>query len=204
MKKILSVMLAIMMIFGAMSISVSAAPATTDTVKFGYVINAGTEQIVLDSGKHVIVELNFGNGKSLEGLMVYDVDTTPAGFVRTLDVTGRHLMLPGCGYEMRAGQYIRLPAVAAPEGLTCQGWEIRGTGTVVGHGIDWQIPYGSEGQIIELVARYTTAEADTDVMATVLNVLMKVFGTIIGILFLDGSSTAGVELMEKMLGGLLG
>jgi hypothetical protein len=32
---------------------------------------------------------------------------------------------------------------------------------------------------------------------------MKVFGTILGILFLDGSSAAGIELMEKLLGGLL-
>lgn len=203
MKKILSVMLAIMMLFGAMSISVSAAPATTDDMIFGKtVIFTGNESITLDASRHTIIELNFGNGKSLEGLMVYD--TTNTAFTRTLDVTGRYLMLPGCGYEMKAGQWIRLPAVQAPEGLTCQGWEVRGTSTVVGHGIDWQIPQGSNGKVIELVARYTTAEPEEDTMAMVLGVLMKVFGTIIGILFLDGNSTAGVELMEKMLGGLLG
>lgn len=197
MKKILSVMLAIMMVLGSLGISVAAVPATTQTVSFGSTIVNTT----LDATKHVIVVLDFNGGSSLDGLNVYD--TEKGAFVYTYDVSGRHLMLPGCGYEMVPGARIYLPRVGAPDGLACQGWEIVGTGSVVGHGIDWYIPSGSQGQIIELVARYTTAQAEEDTLGMVLGVLKKVFGTIIGILFLDGNSTAGVELMEKLLGGLL-
>lgn len=198
MKKILSVILAIMMIFGAMSIAVSAAPATTSTVGFG----SNIVDVKLDPNKHTIVVLDFGTGKALTGLYVYDVDAP--GFIYTDGVTGKYLMLPQSESDMKPGTYINLPPVGAPEGLTCQGWEIRGTGEVVGHGVPWKIPEGKQGQIIELVARYTTAAPEEDTMAMILGILMKVFGTIIGILFLDGSSAAGVELMEKMLGGLLG
>ncbi len=198
MKKVLSVILAIMMLFGAMSISSSAVVANTKNVDFGTAVGGTT----IDASKHVIIQLDFGNGKSLEGLYVYDVDN--ASFTRTDGVTGKFLMLPSAYYDLRPGQWVRLPAVSAPEGQTCQGWEIRNTGTVVGHGVDWEIPANSQGRVLELVARYTTAEAEEDTMSQVLGILMKVFGTIIGVLFLDGSAEAGIELMQKMLGGLIG
>ena len=207
MKIIISVMLAVMMLFGAMSLNDSAAtevnPATTSTVGFGTTINAGEVygNIKISKTQHVIVELNFNSGKSLEGLMVYDVNAP--GFTRQLGVTGRHLMLPGCGYQMIPGAWIRLPAVSAPEGMTCKGWEINHSGVVVGHGIEWQIPAGTQGQVLELTALYTTAEAEEDTLTMILGVLTKVFGTIVGILFLDGSSAAGVELVNKLLAGIM-
>ena len=40
-------------------------------------------------------------------------------------------------------------------------------------------------------------------MATILGILIKVFGAIIGIVMYQGDTEAGVALMEKVLGGIL-
>lgn len=206
MKKILSVMLAIMMLFGAMSINASAANS--------YDFNSTVAGTRLDSTTQAIVVLHFGTtGSSKAMLSVYDTATAPGGFNWESGVTGSYYYLPGNGdaasTDMEAGSLIYLPTVTCSEETKeCTGWQLQRY-TINGmqkfaEGSYIALPDDCAGKIYEFVAVYEDREPEEDTMATVLGVLMKVFGTILGILFLDGNSAAGIEMMQGVLGGLLG
>lgn len=204
MKKILSVMLAIMMIFGALSVSASAAVTNEEMIKEW---NNTSETIIIKDKsyakrEHVVLQLNFNGGTSYTTLPAYD--TLEGNFVYE-KVSDYYLMLPGCGIaSLMPGTYVTLPLVTAAEGDDFQGWYCVETGQLIAGGDNWKIPENSGGMMYNFTAKYYPAESDGDTLAMIMGILMKVFGTIIGVLFLDGSSAAGVELMEKMLGGLLG
>lgn len=195
MKKILSVMLAIMMLFSVMSIGVSA-------VSFNGKEIAGNQAVVI---------LYFGNGYSESSLFVYN--TSSGKFEYTSNVTGSYYYLPGNGTScdnMTAGQSVYLPRVISNDATkVCDGWQLMGGEVINGQTVfpvntHFKLPEDCGGKIYEFQAIYGTAAPEEDTMGTILNVLMKVFGTIVGILFLDGNSGAGVELMQGVLGGLLG
>ncbi len=202
MKKILSVMLAVMMLFGALSISASAA-----NVPPAEVVNP-----VINSQDQVVIVFKFFGGSSKNPLPVYYSDVVEnGGFVNEI-VTGDYYLLPGAGgVTLRTGTSINLPSVTPPEGKHFVGWDSSVDAQDLVAGATYEISdvrvrtskeFPNNG-IIYMEAMYEAAEPEEDTMATVLGILMKVFGTIIGILFLDGSSAAGIELMEKVLGGIL-
>ncbi|MBE6773657.1 MAG: hypothetical protein E7544_05480 [Ruminococcaceae bacterium] len=208
MKKILSVMLAIMMLFGALSLSASASnDDILNKWEAGSSITlAGTTYPKTD---YIIVEFDFNGGKSYIPLPVYDAAGT--GHFNHEYVSERYLALPGNGmFNLRpsssanGSSYLNLPLVTPAEGDAFQGWYCVETRETLAGGTDWRIPEGSGSRIYHFKAQYYPAVQEGDTLTMVLGVLMKVFGTIIGLLFLDGSSAAGIELMEKMLGGLLG
>lgn len=204
MKKILSVMLAIMMLFGAMSINASAA-GEVDNISdlWGTKVAEG---VTVTKGTHVILVFDFGAGTSKLPLMVYD--STKGGFVETTGVTGTYVMLPKTSGSLTRGSMVTLPSVQAADGDDFVGWYCHADKEYYVSGADkyitdnWFTANNGSG-IVYFTAKYEPREPETDTMATVLNILVKVFGTIIGILFLDGSSAAGVELVNKLLGGLL-
>lgn len=201
MKKILSVMLAIMMLFGALSISASAANVPPSEV---------LNPVIASSDKVVIVFKFYGGTSKLE-LPVYYSDVADGSFVNE-KVTGDYYLLPGAGgAELRIGTSITLPSVTPPEGKAFVGWDSSVDTQDFVAGATYEITqlrvetsklYPNSG-IIYMEAMYEAAEPEGDTMATVLSVLTKVFGTILGILFLDGNSAAGVELVEKLLGGIM-
>lgn len=207
MKKILSVMLAIMMIFGALSVSASAA-VTNDEVLREWK-NTSNSTIVIQNKEYpktdyVVLQFNFNGGTSYTDLPSYD--TTTQSFVNG-KVSDTYLFLPGNGSNLGSpmpGNIITLPLVTPAEGDSFQGWYCVETGALIAGGGYFVIPENSGGSVYTFMAKYYPAEAPNDTLGMILGILMKVFGTIIGILFLDGSSAAGIELMEKMLGGLLG
>lgn len=206
MKKILSVMLAIMMLFGAMSINASAATS--------YDFSSQVAGKYLDSSTQAIVVLHFGaTGSSKTVLSVYDTATAPGAFNWESGVTGSYYYLPGNGdaasTAMKAGSLIYLPEVTCTdETKECTGWQLQRYSInglqKFAEGSYIALPDDCAGKIYEFVAVYGDRVPEEDTMAMVLGVLMKVFGTILGILFLDGNSAAGVELMQNVLGGLLG
>lgn len=200
MKKILSVMLAIMMLFGALSIGASAASVQPDYFWNKTVANG----VTVSQGTHAILVFDFGEGSSTYGLPVFDTEVN--GFVTTDGVSGKYIMLPGSktDYWLTAASTVKTPYVDAPEGYKFNGWFSPQTGEYYVAGERIVIENSWIGQVIDFEASYIPAKAEGDTMKTVLDILMKVFGTIIGILFFDGSSSAGIELMEKLLGGLLG
>lgn len=196
MKKILSVMLAIMMLFTALSLSVSAIDAKDH-------LNA--------DNSNVVIVFRFYDGKSRDELPVYDAAN--ANFVDTAEVTGVYYLLPGAnGNNLTKGSMVQLPYVTAAEGKNFNGWKCSLDGNTYSAGawftLDEEMIHKAHAStskgIIYMDADYYATEGEGDTLAMVLDVLKKVFGTILGILFLDGSSSAGVELMDKLLGGLLG
>ncbi len=203
MKKILSVMLAIMMLFGAMSINASA---------ISYDFNSQIGGEYPDSATQAIVVLHFGTtGSSKTVLSVYNPETSM--FEYQSAVTGSYYYLPGnadaASRDMTAGSLIYLPEVTCSEETKeCTGWQLQkytiNGMTKFAEGSYVELPADCGGKIYEFVAVYSDRAPEEDTMAMVLGVLMKVFGTIVGILFLDGNSAAGVELMQSVLGGLLG
>ena len=207
MKKIISVMLAIMMLFGALSLSASAS---NDEILNNW--EAGSSLTLAGTtypkSNYVIVEFDFNGGKSYIELPAYDAT---AGAFKYGIASGRYLALPGNGMfnlkpssSANGSSYINLPLVTPAEGNAFQGWFCVETRETLAGGTDWRIPEGKGGSIYHFTAQYYPAQAEGDTLGMILGVLMKVFGTIVGVLFLDGSSAAGIELMEKMLGGLLG
>jgi hypothetical protein len=70
----------------------------------------------------------------------------------------------------------------------------------------YKIPDYTGGKVIQFVADYSLEIPEEDEMAGVFNILVKVFGTIIGLLFLsdreEGAVEAGMQLMSSLLGSL--
>ena len=198
MKKILSVMLAIIMLFGALSISASASTMSADDFWNKYV----TDDILVNPNEHSILKFDFAGGSSTNALYVYD--TAKGGFVSTDGVSGIYVMLPGSqvGYTLKPGSTIKTPYVEAPEGYKFNGWFCYGDGEYYVAGEKVTIPSDWKGRVIDFEAQYIPAKGEGDTLKTVLGVLSKVFGTVIGILFLDGSSAAGIELVEKLLANI--
>ncbi len=197
MKKILSVMLAVMMLFGALSIGVSAVEPDYFwdlTLKDGVTVSEGT---------HAILTFDFAGGTSTNALSVYD--TSAAGFVSVEGVGDKYIMLPGSKSDcyLTANSTVKAPFVDAPEGYKFNGWYCYADNEYYVAGEKITIQKEWIGDVIEFEAAYIPAKVEGDTMKTVLGVLTKVFGTILGILFLDGSSAAGIELVEKLLAGIM-
>lgn len=198
MKKILSVILAVMMLFGALSVGASAAVTTVNRndLYAADVLNAD----------QVVAVFNIQGGTLRDPQWVYGTD----GWAYEQGISGTYVMLP---YQSDAahkvGSTILLPIVSAPTGMQFLYWEyfdgqgIRHTpaagGTVTITQEMFQYP---ENGVITFTAVYTSAEPEEDTLGTILGILTKVFGAIIGIIFYTGDTEAGVALMEKILGGL--
>lgn len=194
MKKILSVILAVMMLFGALSMGASAATTVSDPYDFieGNMVNQ--DQVVL--------VFNFNGGSSKTAVRVYDTESK--GFVSET-VSGTYIMVPETSNDLVVANSVTLPSVTPPSGSSFTGWYCEEDGvtyTTVPNG--YKIPTYAGQKVITFTAWYEPAEAETDVMATVLGILVKVFGAIIGIILYNGNTEQGVALMEKMLGGIMG
>lgn len=195
MKKILSVIMAVMMLFGTLAIGASAA-ATTVTDPYDFIEGNFVNQ------DQVVLVFNFNGGSSKTAVRVYD--TSSKKFVSET-VSGTYIMAPETVNELVVGNQVTLPSVTPPSGSSFVGWYCEDDGityTTVPNG--YTIPAKAGPSVITFTAWYEPAEAETDVMTTILGILTKVFGAIIGILLYNGDTEAGVALMEKMLGGIMG
>ena len=197
MKKILSVMLAIMMLFTALSVSASAATPSD------YWNTQVADGIVVSESTHTILVFDFNGGTSTLTLNVFD--STQNGFVATDGVGDKYIMLPGCTSDtyLTAGSYVTAPHVDAPENMKFNGWYCWSNNEYYIGGERIEIQEDWIGKVVEFQANIIPAKAEGDTLKTILGVLTKVFGTIIGILFLDGNSASGVELVNKLLAGIM-
>ena len=187
MKKILSVVLAVMMLFGAMSISASAANHE------GFVVPND-----FDKTQDVIIVLRFGSGKCQNYITVYNQEI--ADYEQVTGVSGE-VVLVGDSYV--AGRALELPYVTPAEGNNFNGWfcDRDSKSYPAGPQGGFVIP-NLPGEVIILTASYYPSEGEGDTLGTIIGILTKVFGAIIGILFYGGNTEAGVAMMEKVLGGL--
>lgn len=197
MKKILSVILAVMMLFGAMSVSASAANGyaydETTGLLGGYRANNG---FVADT--NLLIVLDFGDCSSYAEIQNCVNQTTGETYVAPVGTTGKVIVVAS-----KNSEFI-LPLITPPADYTTNGWysTTLEQSFVAGKNGAVKLTEGMQETVIYFVANTYPGAPEEDTMATILGVLTKVFGAIIGILFYGGATDAGVALMEKVLGGL--
>ena len=188
MKKVLSLFLAVIMLFGALSIGASAV--TAEDYAKGDLVNANQAVLVF----------KFNGGKSYGTHHIYNVTTNDFDYAQ---VEGNYIMLPYDDDDLIVGTNITLPDVIPSKGDKFIGWYCEEDGktyAVASNG--YQIPAYAGKKVITFTAWYKPAEPESDTLGTILGILTKVFGAIIGIVLYGGDTEAGVALMNKVLGGL--
>ncbi len=100
-----------------------------------------------------------------------------------------------------------MPLIIPPSGQTFNGWFCSNgpdAGKTIAANAWYEIPDAAAGMVIEFTANVSPAEPEEDTMTTIMNILIKIFGTIIGIVVFTGNVEQGIALMEEMLGSILG
>lgn len=191
MKKILSVLLATLMLFSVLGVSASAS-----------VYENYYDQGIVDRNTQVVLAFDLNGGSLKTGAYVYD--TTKSNFVYKdgEDITGKYIMLPRTPDTQLVGQFVKLPVLNAPDGWQFNGWYCYLDGNSYAANSDFKIPAGAAGEVIEFYAAYSPAEVEEDTFATVLGILIKVFGAIAGIVLYNGDTEQGIALFDKILGAL--
>lgn len=200
MKKILAVLLSIMMLFGAVSMSASAATAElyldVNTVQTGVAIGNYT----YETGD-IVVRFNVQNGVINRGVTAL----TTVGTQIINGISSSFLMVTSInGDHIKAGSVIDLPFITAVEGKSHTGWkcEIGPDKQSYTAGQTYTVPEGYAGTYIEFTPTFEITEPDEDTMTTIMNVLVKVFGAIIGLIVFTGDMEKGQALVQEMLGSL--
>lgn len=206
MKKVLAVFLSVMMLFGALSFSSSAASVSQ--------YFEGDSPLV-DPNTQVIITFDLAGGTMKNGVWVYNSSKKPTPdfeWVEGFDEP-TYVMLPQDSGSMKPGTPITLPVVTPPTGYQFDGWYCYGMagdytqGSTYAANSAYYIPLGTAGEIIEFRAAYSPATIEADTMEMVMDILIKVFGTIVGLLFLGDEANpaeAGMQMMDQLLGSLLG
>lgn len=191
MKKALSLFLAVLMIFAAMSVSASAAPAITDEDWFGPGRAANLDQAIF------YFDLNGGTLKNPAPVF----NTTTGTFSNVSNITGTYIMVPQGGYAMTANTSVTLPVVTPPAGYQFDGWHCS-DGQYYAANAPFTITTAYVGHFTYFTAAYSPAEIEEDTMSKIMGILIQIFGAIIGLIMFAGDTSAGIEMMEKVLGGL--
>lgn len=194
MKKILAVIISVMMIFSALSVGASAIDLTDEYI---------TEQ----TADQLIIAFNL-NGGSIKGFVTeYDPDS-PGNFKQTYNYSGSiYYRIPGCDEIIqKPGESVPLPRVNPPADHAFNGWYCSATGETYPGGTSTAIPHsGYTGKIVEFTADYTRTAPEEDTMAGVMDILIKVFGAIVGLLFYSDNESPvekGMDVMTTLLTSL--
>ena len=213
MKKILSVFLAVLMLFGALSISSSAASTAItapglqqaiDKIEATYGKGSMYNEKTNNDG-YVVVSYSIGVGEFMEDVYAYDVATDK--IVLTTTPGDPYYQIPSNPDEnyITYGGY-KLPYVRDTEEKQFIQWICSGNqqtypaGKVITLSEDM---ISGTSNCIYFTAEYLTVTPQSDVLETVINVLVKVFGSIIGFIFFGGDPDAGTKFMQDMIGGIL-
>lgn len=192
MKKALSVLLAIMMLFGALAVGASAEQSSIAPTPWHEVGAATAEQAILG------FDLNGGTMKN--PVLVYNLQGEKK-WTWEENFQGTYYMVPQDASSQKAGRYVTLPAVTAPAGYQFDGWYCYKDGLTYGVNGSYMIKDADRATLISFRAAYSPAEIK-DSSSNAMNILTKVFGTIIGIFFKNGDIDAGIALVQKMLGAI--
>lgn len=193
MKKALSLFLAVLMIFAAMSVSASAASVLPEDQYFA-------EEGAAATYEQAILSFDLNGGVMKNSVYVYNIETGKWSLEQ--NVSGTYVMVPQGNFAMTKNTTVVLPTVTAPAGYQFDGWYCYETGSTYAANAPYEIT--TVGQFTHFRAAYSPAEVEEDTMAKVFDILIKVFGAIIGIVMFAGDTSAGVELMQKVLGGIMG
>lgn len=206
MKKVIALFLAIIMLFGTLSVCVSAMDLESIWDERKAANKLSDNQVILS------FDLNGGSIKG--GVRVY----TPAYY----DANGNkvegsfswsenylenmYYMIPEDLDEQLPDDTVSLPNVTPPSGYVFNGWYCTYTNSTYPGNRSFKIPERTGGKVLQFIADYSLEVPEEDEMAGVFDILVKVFGTIIGLLFLsdreEGAVEAGMQLMTSLLGSL--
>ncbi len=212
MKKILSVFLAVLMLFSVLSVSSSAAQyvAATKQDALDYITDTYGSASLYDKDNNddglILVCYSVGDGEYITEVDALDMATNRV--IETLTPGARYFQVPPSLTENYIGYTnYQLPIAKASDTETWQfnGWYCTGNkqSYVGGDVIELTPEMVSEGNCIYFTADYVRVPASSDVLETIINVLIKVFGSIVGFLFFDGVPEAGQDFLSEMISGLL-
>ncbi len=192
MKKILSVILATLMLVSCFGVLASASIESD--------VNSFYDNNLADRDTEVICVFYPNGGKFKNYCNVYD--TSISDFRIVFDYDQTYIRLPSSLDPQYPGHYVSLPVMSAPEGLQFDNWFCYYDKQTYGANGSYKIPEGTAGRIIEFRAVYSPAEVEEDTFGMILDILIKVFGTIAGIILYNGNAEQGKMLFEQILGAL--
>ena len=202
MKKVLALLLSVMMLLGTISVSVLAANGYEDLWN-------DTDSVYGLTHEQAILSFNLNSGKIKGGVWVYE-----DGQFRYVTNYAKDVydMIPDNSKDssknsQTPGDEVTLPPVSAPSDCTFNGWYCYLTQETYPANYKFRIPEEGAGQVIHFMADYTSTVPEEDTMAGVMDILVKVFGTIIGLLFYSNeygpsATEYGMKIMTDLLSSL--
>lgn len=214
MKKALSLFLAVLMLCGCLGMTASAE---LDTAYYYFDV----QNPVANKNTQCIVAYDPNNGSFKNGVH-YSADEGSRVVVSNYE--GILVDAPYRAEDFTEGSAYQLLSAPVREGYTFKGWVFMGykysqkmpsykdnssnylrlTSSFTPYPADSyiQLPDNCAGEVVFFQAQWDVVEEE-DTLGTILGILIKVFGAIIGILMYQGDTEAGAALMEKVLGGIL-
>ena len=218
MKKVLSVILAVMMLFSALAISSSAedlveqpyAPHVPQ-VAIDYCASLRASKVINEDQVIIAFDL-MGSGATFKNpVPVYNDNT--GTFSTSKNITGIYYMIPN-NNDLANSRFqtpnssIYLPAVTAPNGKDFKGWryvDFSGNTHVYAAGSPFKIPAGSDSVgVLYFEAVLTTGTIEVSFLDTILDKLIGIVSGLFSTLF-ENSDMPGLSGLDigAILGGLL-
>lgn len=198
MKRVLSILLAALMFLSCMSISVFA-----EEYPFFGPNGASSNEAVL---KFVL-----NNGTVKSGQYIYDKSTGHLTWTDPEDVPDTFYVVPVDNYKnaFEVNDLVTLPSVKGPKGWSFLGWQrTSGMQANADRSIypagpnQYRIAEADKGMVVEFTAVYEQAEVEEDTFAKVFDILIKIFGTIIGLIAYNGNIQKGQDFMKKIFSSI--
>lgn len=208
MKKVLSVFLAVLMLFGALSVGSFAEDTTgTTPVTPPRAYHDWWGEGGRCTAEQVVIAFNLNGGTLKNETQVYNEQTGNFEWKKGKDISGTYYMVPKNQYDMKGGTSVVLPLVTAPDGRQFNGWEVEvcvgdRAGNTYAANAEFKIPVAASGTLIQMKASYSAADFEEPPMTKVVGILKKVFGFIIGLIVYNGDTKQGIALMESLFGDL--
>lgn len=209
MKKVLSVFLAVLMLFGALSVSSFAEETTAPVVTPPMAYHDWWGEGGPCSKEQAVLAFNLNGGSLKAETQVYNEETGKFEWKAGKDVTGVYYMVPQDPNTMKSGMGVVLPEVIAPAGQQFNGWyceacpcETAQVGQTYAAAAVYKLPLNCGGTLIQFRASYSPATIEEPTINKVVGILIKVFGAIIGFIVFDGDTKQGIAFMERVFGGL--
>ncbi|MCM1544691.1 MAG: InlB B-repeat-containing protein [Ruminococcus sp.] len=202
MKKALSVFMAILMLFAALSVGASAA----NTVP-GFIQGSSPyHEANLVNADQAVLYFDLNGGTMRYPVTVCTLGSSTYAWETVENLTGVYWMVPnnalaGVDQTMKAGWKVSLPTVVAPAGWQFDGWYCYDTGDTYAANGTYKIKAEDVGHAVRFTAAYSPAPVE-DASSNAMGILSKVLGTIIGIFLYEGDVEKGIALVTKMLGSI--
>ena len=201
MKKVLALLLSVVMVFSALSICVFAATDYEDLYSNNSVYGLAHDQAILS--------FNLNGGKIKGGVWVYQngkfnyvINYSESIYDKIPDNSKDSTKT-----SQTPGEEVTLPPVTAPSGYAFNGWYCYLTMETYPANYKFIIPDEAAGEVVQFMADYTNIAPEEEGAGAALNILVKVLGTIVGLLFYSNeygpsATEYGMKIMTDLLSGI--